>query len=77
MTAAGRWPVNGWVASGFTDFDVALWPSKVNGASVLGGAGWGISPLVLRVRNAAGSDSRKTMARSLSAFAWKWIACAP
>lgn len=44
MTAAGRWPVNGWVANGFTDFDVALWPSKVAGTTVLGGAGWGISP---------------------------------
>lgn len=44
MTAAGRWPVNGWVANGFTDFDVALWPSKAAGTSVLGGAGWGISP---------------------------------
>ena len=44
MTAAGRWPVTGWVANGFTDFDVALWPKKAAGPTVLGGAGWGISP---------------------------------
>lgn len=44
MTAAGRWPVTGWVANGFTDFDVVPWPKKTAGATVFGCGGWGISP---------------------------------
>jgi len=44
MTAAGRWPVPGWVNSGFTSFDVVPWPKKEGGDTVFGCAGWGISP---------------------------------
>ena len=44
MTGAGRWPVTGWVANGFTDFDVVPWPSKHSSDTVFGCAGWGISP---------------------------------
>lgn len=44
MTAAGRWPVTGWVAGGFTDFDVVLWPKKETQTTVFGVGGWGISP---------------------------------
>jgi multiple sugar transport system substrate-binding protein len=44
MISAGRWPVPGWVASGFTTFDVAPWPRKETGNTVFGCAGWGISP---------------------------------
>lgn len=43
MISAGRWPVPGWVSSGFTDFDVARWPRKETGNTVFGCAGWGIS----------------------------------
>ena len=44
MISAGRWPVPGWVNSGFTSFDVAPWPRKVTADTVFGCAGWGISP---------------------------------
>ena len=44
MTAAGRWPVTGWVSNGFTDFDVVLWPKKETQTTVFGEGGWGISP---------------------------------
>lgn len=44
MTAAGRWPVAGWVANGFTDFDVVQWPQKTTKTTVFGCGGWGISP---------------------------------
>jgi multiple sugar transport system substrate-binding protein len=44
MTAAGRWPVTGWVTNGFTDFDVVPWPKKVASSTVFGCGGWGISP---------------------------------
>lgn len=44
MTAAGRWPVTGWVANGFTDFDIVQWPRKTTATTVFGCGGWGISP---------------------------------
>mgnify|MGYP000288903146 CR=1 FL=1 len=44
MISAGRWPVPGWVESGFTGFDIAPWPQKETGKTVFGCAGWGISP---------------------------------
>ncbi|MBX7134997.1 MAG: extracellular solute-binding protein [Fimbriimonadaceae bacterium] len=44
MTAAGRWPVTGWVKGGFTDFDIVLWPKKETQTTVFGEGGWGISP---------------------------------
>ena len=44
MTSSGRWPVPGWVKGGFTDFDIAPWPSKETGQTVFGCAGWGVSP---------------------------------
>lgn len=44
MTAAGRWPITGWVENGFTDFDIVQWPKKQARTTVFGGGGWGISP---------------------------------
>lgn len=44
MISAGRWPVPGWVSSGFTSFDIVSWPRKETGNTVFGCAGWGISP---------------------------------
>lgn len=44
MVGAGRWPVTGWVANGFTDFDVVPWPRKATAETVFGCGGWGISP---------------------------------
>ncbi|XID93906.1 ABC transporter substrate-binding protein [Paenibacillaceae bacterium WGS1546] len=42
MVGAGRWPLNGWRESGFTDFDVVPWPQKTASGTVFGTAGWGI-----------------------------------
>jgi len=44
MVGAGRWPVTGWVANGFTDFDIVPWPRKASAETVFGCGGWGISP---------------------------------
>lgn len=44
MVGAGRWPVTGWAANGFTDFDIVPWPRKETAATVFGCGGWGISP---------------------------------
>lgn len=42
MVGAGRWPLNGWKESGFTEFDVVPWPQKTASGTVFGTAGWGI-----------------------------------
>ena len=44
MVGAGRWPVSGWVANGFTDFDINFWPRKETATTVFGPSGLGISP---------------------------------
>lgn len=44
MVGAGRWPIGGWKAGGFTDYDIVPWPRKETPNTVFGGAGWGISP---------------------------------
>ncbi len=44
MAPAGRWPIPGWKAAGFTSFDVVPWPKKETQNTVFGCAGWGISP---------------------------------
>ena len=44
MVPAGRWPIPGWKAAGFTSFDVVPWPQKETQDTVFGCAGWGISP---------------------------------
>lgn len=44
MVGAGRWPLNGWSKSGFSNYASVPWPCKRKTGTVFGGAGWGISP---------------------------------
>jgi multiple sugar transport system substrate-binding protein len=44
MSAWGHWPIQGFLANNFKDFDVQYWPRKVKATSVHGVGGWGISP---------------------------------
>ncbi|MGH2533383.1 MAG: ABC transporter substrate-binding protein [Thermomicrobiales bacterium] len=44
MSGWGRWPVSGFLAAEFTDFDVQYWPRKTAATSIHGIGGWGISP---------------------------------
>lgn len=43
MSGWGHWPIQGFLANNFTDFDVQYWPRKTAGTSVFGVGGWGIA----------------------------------
>lgn len=43
MSGWGHWPIQGFLANDFKDFDVQYWPRKTAGTSVFGVGGWGIS----------------------------------
>jgi multiple sugar transport system substrate-binding protein len=43
MGGWGHWPVPGFIANNFKDFDVQYWPRKAAATSVFGVGGWGIS----------------------------------
>jgi multiple sugar transport system substrate-binding protein len=43
MGGWGHWPIQGFVANNFKDFDVQYWPRKTAGTSVFGVGGWGIA----------------------------------
>src|SRR5262249_3438216 len=42
MSAWGHWPIQGFIANNFKDFDVQYWPRKTAATSVHGVGGWGI-----------------------------------
>ena len=42
MSGWGHWPIQGFMANDFKDFDVVYWPRNGAGASVFGVGGWGI-----------------------------------
>ncbi|MBE2238166.1 MAG: sugar ABC transporter substrate-binding protein [Caldilineaceae bacterium] len=42
MSGWGHWPIQGFLANDFKDFDVAYWPRNSAGTSVFGVGGWGI-----------------------------------
>lgn len=42
MSGWGHWPIQGFLASEFRDFDVQFWPRNTKGTSVHGVGGWGI-----------------------------------
>ncbi len=44
MSAWGHWPIQGFIANNFRDFDVQYYPRKVKAGNVHGVGGWGISP---------------------------------
>lgn len=44
MSGWGHWPIQGFLANNFEDFDVQYWPRNTAGTSVYGVGGWGISP---------------------------------
>ncbi len=44
MGGWGRWPLTGFIAAGFSDFDVQYWPRRAAATSIHGIGGWGISP---------------------------------
>jgi multiple sugar transport system substrate-binding protein len=44
MSGFGRWPLPGFAAAGFKDFDIQYWPRKTAATSIHGIGGWGISP---------------------------------
>jgi multiple sugar transport system substrate-binding protein len=44
MTGFGRWPLPGFIAADFKDFDIQYWPRKTAATSIHGIGGWGISP---------------------------------
>ena len=43
MSGWGHWPIQGFIANNFSDFDVQYWPRKRAATSVFGVGGWGIS----------------------------------
>jgi multiple sugar transport system substrate-binding protein len=43
MSAWGHWPIQGFLANNFRDFDVQYWPRKTAGTSVHGVGGWSIA----------------------------------
>lgn len=43
MSGWGHWPIQGFLANDFKDFDVQYWPSNTASTSVFGVGGWGIS----------------------------------
>lgn len=43
MSGWGHWPIQGFIANDFKDFDVQYWPRKTAGTSVFGVGGWGIA----------------------------------
>ena len=42
MSGWGHWPIQGFMANDFKDFDVVYWPRNSAGTSVFGVGGWGI-----------------------------------
>ena len=44
MGGWGHWPIQGFYANDFEDFDVQLWPQNKAQRTVFGVGGWGISP---------------------------------
>lgn len=44
MSGWGHWPIQGFLANNFQDFDVQYWPGNTANTSVYGVGGWGISP---------------------------------
>jgi multiple sugar transport system substrate-binding protein len=42
MSGWGHWPIQGFIANSFRDFDVQYWPRKTAATSVHGVGGWGI-----------------------------------
>jgi multiple sugar transport system substrate-binding protein len=42
MSGWGHWPIQGFLANDFKDFDVVPWPRNTAGTSVFGVGGWGI-----------------------------------
>jgi multiple sugar transport system substrate-binding protein len=44
MSGWGHWPIQGFLANNFQDFDVQYWPGNTASTSVYGVGGWGISP---------------------------------
>ena len=44
MSGWGHWPIQGFLANDFNDFDVQLWPQNKAQKTVFGVGGWGISP---------------------------------
>lgn len=44
MGGWGHWPIQGFYANDFRDFDVQLWPQNKAQKTVFGVGGWGISP---------------------------------
>lgn len=43
MSGWGHWPIQGFIANNFKDFDVQYWPRKTAGTSVFGVGGWGLT----------------------------------
>jgi len=43
MTGAGRWPVLGYIDSGFTTIDITPWPQMESGTTVFGSGGFSLS----------------------------------
>lgn len=43
MSGWGHWPIQGFLANDFKDFDVQYWPRNTAATSVFGVGGWGIS----------------------------------
>jgi multiple sugar transport system substrate-binding protein len=43
MSGWGHWPIQGFIANDFQDFDVQYWPRNTAATSVFGVGGWGIS----------------------------------
>ena len=43
MSGWGHWPIQGFIANDFKDFDVQYWPGNKKSTSVFGVGGWGIS----------------------------------
>jgi len=43
MSGWGHWPIQGFIANDFQDFDVVYWPRKTASTSVFGVGGWGIA----------------------------------
>jgi multiple sugar transport system substrate-binding protein len=44
MGGWGRWPLPGFIASEFRDFDIQYWPRRTAATTIHGIGGWGISP---------------------------------
>jgi len=43
MSGWGHWPIQGFIANNFRDFDVQYWPKKATQTHVFGVGGWGVA----------------------------------